>query len=126
MSADLKGKTAIITGASRGIGKAIARRCAGLGINLAIAARGEGPLKEAADEIAGEYNVRVLAVPTDVTKQGDLENLVNKTKDELPKSFIQEYAKMNDFHKNMIWQLIQTYAREDTEKEGDDHGSHKE
>ncbi|MFA5357080.1 MAG: SDR family oxidoreductase [Candidatus Omnitrophota bacterium] len=82
MSADLKGKTAIITGASRGIGKAIARRCAGLGINLAIAARGEGPLKEAADEIAGEYNVRVLAVPTDVTKQGDLENLVNKTKDE--------------------------------------------
>jgi transcriptional regulator with XRE-family HTH domain len=53
-------------------------------------------------------------------------NLINKTKDELPKSFIQEYAKMNDFHKNMIWQLIQTYAREDTEKEGDDHGSHKE
>jgi len=42
---ELKGKTAIVTGASRGIGKAIASTCASMGINLTIAARQEGPLK---------------------------------------------------------------------------------
>lgn len=78
---DLKGKTAIITGASRGIGKAIAETCAGLGINLALAARQEGPLAEAADEIRKKYKVEVLPVATDVSKLQDLENLVNKTKE---------------------------------------------
>jgi short-subunit dehydrogenase len=78
---DLKGKNAIITGASRGIGKAIASTVASLGINLAIAARQEGPLKEAAGEIAKKCKVEVLAVPCDVTKLLDLEMLVNKSKE---------------------------------------------
>ncbi|MFH0763075.1 MAG: SDR family oxidoreductase [Candidatus Omnitrophota bacterium] len=81
MSVNLKGKTAVVTGASRGIGKAIASTAAGLGINLVIAARNEGPLKEAAEEIAGKYKVEVLAVPCDVTKFTDLQNLVDKTKE---------------------------------------------
>ena len=85
MSADLKGKVAIVTGASRGIGKALASTVAGLGGNLAIAARQEGPLKETAQEIADKYKVKVIAVPCDVTKLEDLENLVNKTKEELGK-----------------------------------------
>ncbi|MCK9572829.1 MAG: SDR family oxidoreductase [Candidatus Omnitrophica bacterium] len=78
---DLKGKTAIVTGASRGIGKALACVAASLGANVAIAARGEGPLKETAAEIEKTYKVKVLAVPCDVTKLEDLENLVNKTKE---------------------------------------------
>jgi len=78
---DLKGKTAIVTGASRGIGKALASTAASLGINLSIAARNEGPLKETAAEIAKKYNVEVLPVVCDVTKLEDLENLVKKTKD---------------------------------------------
>ncbi|MBM3249596.1 MAG: SDR family oxidoreductase [Candidatus Omnitrophica bacterium] len=82
---DLKGKVAIVTGASRGIGKALASTAASLGINLAIAARQEGPLKETADEIAKKYKVEVLAVPCDVTKLGDLENLVNKTRERFGK-----------------------------------------
>lgn len=81
MSIDLKGKTAIITGASRGIGKAIASTVAGLGVNIALAARNEGPLKETADEISRKYKVDVLPVPTDVTSLKDLENLVNKAKE---------------------------------------------
>jgi len=81
MSIELKGKVAIITGASRGIGKALASTAASLGITVAIAARQEGPLKETADEIAREFKVQVLAVPCDVTKLEDLENLVNKTKE---------------------------------------------
>jgi 3-oxoacyl-[acyl-carrier protein] reductase len=85
MDANLKGKVAIITGSSRGIGKAIAETCAGLGINLALAARQEGPLKETADEIQKKYKVEVLAVPTDVAVLSDLENLVNKTKEKFGK-----------------------------------------
>jgi len=81
MSAELKGKTAIVTGASRGIGKALACTAASLGINVAIAARQEGPLKETAAEIEKQYKVKTLAVPCDVTKLEDLENLVNKTKE---------------------------------------------
>lgn len=83
MGNDLKGKTAIITGASRGIGKALAETVAGLGVNVAIAARQEGPLKETADEIARKYKVKVLAIVCDVTKLEDLENLVDKTRREL-------------------------------------------
>jgi short-subunit dehydrogenase len=81
MTENLKGKTAIITGASRGIGKAIASTCADLGIQVAIAARNEGPLKETAEEIRKKYGVKVLPVVTDVTKLEDLENLVKKAKD---------------------------------------------
>ncbi|MCX5709408.1 MAG: SDR family oxidoreductase [Candidatus Omnitrophica bacterium] len=78
---DLKGRVAIVTGASRGIGKALASTAASLGINLAIAARQIEPLKETADEIAKKYKVEVLPVECDVTKLEDLENLVNKTKE---------------------------------------------
>lgn len=82
MSANLQGKNAIITGASRGIGKALACVAASLGMNVAIAARGEGPLKDTAEEIKKKYKVNVLGISCDVTKLEDLENLVNKTKEE--------------------------------------------
>ncbi|MDD5129295.1 MAG: SDR family NAD(P)-dependent oxidoreductase [Candidatus Omnitrophica bacterium] len=81
MNLELKGKTAIITGASRGIGKALACTAAGLGINLVIGARNLDPLKETAEEIAKKYKVEVLPVACDVTKLEDLENLVRAAKD---------------------------------------------
>jgi len=76
---ELKGKTAIITGASRGIGKAIAITLAKLGINLVIAARGKEELEATAEEISNKMKVEVLAVPCDVSKLSDLENLVKET-----------------------------------------------
>jgi len=82
---DLKGKVAIVTGASRGIGKALASTAASLGINLALAARGEAALKETSDEIAKKYKVQVLALPCDVTKLEDLKNLANKAKEKFGK-----------------------------------------
>ena len=85
MNTDLKGKTAIVTGASRGIGKALASTAASLGVNLVIAARQEGPLKETAEEIAKKFKVEVLAIPCDVTKLEDLENLVNRAKEKFGK-----------------------------------------
>ncbi len=81
MSQELKGKIAIVTGASRGIGKALAATAASLGINLVIGARNFDPLKEAADEIAKKFKVQVEPVACDVTKLEDLENLVKTAKD---------------------------------------------
>lgn len=81
MMSDLKGKAAIVTGASRGIGKALASTAASLGVNVAIAARNDVPLKETADEIRNKYKVEALPIACDVTKLADLENLVNKTKE---------------------------------------------
>jgi 3-oxoacyl-[acyl-carrier protein] reductase len=85
MSQELKGKTAIVTGASRGIGKALACTAASLGINLVIGARNIGPLKETAEEISKKYKVEVLPVACDVTKLEDLENLVKAAKDKFGK-----------------------------------------
>lgn len=83
----LKGKAVIITGASRGIGRAIAESLAKEGVNLVIAARGREALEATAAEIAKAYGVKVLAVPCDVSKQADLENLV--------KASIREYKKID-------------------------------
>lgn len=85
MSTDLKGRTAIITGASRGIGKAMAQTAASLGINLVVAARGKDELEKTALEIAQKYKVEVLPVVCDVIKLSDLENLVNQAKKKFSK-----------------------------------------
>jgi short-subunit dehydrogenase len=73
----LKGKTAIITGSSRGIGKAIATSLAREGMNLVLAARGKEALDETVKELASRYKVRVVGVPCDVTQREDLQNLVD-------------------------------------------------
>lgn len=80
---DLKGKNAIITGASKGIGKAVAMRLAENGVNLALAARTKATLDETAAEIKKKTGVKVIGIPTDVAKLSDLENLVNTTMKEL-------------------------------------------
>ena len=74
---DLKGKNAIITGASKGIGKAIATKLAENGVNLVLAARTKTTLDEAVADIKKKTGVKVIGVPTDVAKLDDLNNLVN-------------------------------------------------
>jgi len=82
---ELKGKTAVITGASRGIGRAVAETLAKEGMNLVLAARGKEALEATAKEIAKEYGVRVVGVVTDVSKFGDLKNLAETAVRELKK-----------------------------------------
>jgi len=62
---DLKGRTALVSGASRGIGKAIALGLAEAGADVAVAARTTEALEEVAVEISG-MGVRGLVVPLDV------------------------------------------------------------
>ena len=57
----------VITGASEGIGYALARRFAAAGNGIILIARRSGPLKEAADRIRTEFKVEAIAVPADVT-----------------------------------------------------------
>jgi NAD(P)-dependent dehydrogenase (short-subunit alcohol dehydrogenase family) len=66
MNLGLKGRVAIVTGASKGIGKAIARGLADEGVDLVLLARGRDDLECGADEIRRATGVRALALPTDV------------------------------------------------------------
>jgi NAD(P)-dependent dehydrogenase (short-subunit alcohol dehydrogenase family) len=64
---ELKGRTAVVTGASSGIGRAIAERLGGAGAHVVLAGRTEAPMKEAADRI-GESGARPgPSSPTSVT-----------------------------------------------------------
>lgn len=94
MSTDLLGKSALVTGASRGIGKAVAAELLGRGANVLITARKKDPLEEAAAELrelghqgqvvalAGNSGVaedRAAAVERAVTEFGSLDVLINNT-----------------------------------------------
>ncbi|WP_079530063.1 SDR family oxidoreductase [Halobacillus hunanensis] len=78
----LTNKTAIITGASSGIGKSIAKHLAEEGAHVVLAARRAERLQQLADDVETQYNVRAKVVETDVTKRSDVENLVKETKDD--------------------------------------------
>jgi len=74
----LAGKAALITGASRGIGLAIARRLGSLGARVAICARDEVKLEQAAGALRDE-GVEVMARAADVTRAADITALVEET-----------------------------------------------
>jgi len=78
MDMGLKGKVALVTGGSRGIGKACALLLAKERCDVAICARGKEALDQAADEIKAE-GMQVLSVRADVAKPEDIRSVVAKT-----------------------------------------------
>ncbi len=77
----LTNKVAIVTGAGRGIGRAIAIAYAAEGASVVIASRSEDQLNDVADVISASGG-NVLAVPTDLRNRTEVENLVHKTMDQ--------------------------------------------
>jgi len=75
---ELQGKTAIVTGAGRGIGRAIAVEFARQGANVVCAARSQAEVIETA-ALAQKEGVQARAIPTDVTDRDQVENLVSQT-----------------------------------------------
>jgi NAD(P)-dependent dehydrogenase (short-subunit alcohol dehydrogenase family) len=73
----LAGQTALITGASRGIGLAIARKLGAMGAQLALCARDARRLEQAEAELC-QAGCRTLAVPADVTDAAAVDALVQK------------------------------------------------
>lgn len=80
----IDGKVAVITGASKGIGKAIATALGEAGVKVVLAARTQNTLEKVANELR-EKGVDALPVPTDVTDNNSVELLIQRTLDSYQK-----------------------------------------
>lgn len=78
MDLELTGKRALVTGGSRGLGKAVARALAQEGADVALLARGEQALRAAADELRSETGRLVVAVPGDTTSDRSVRRAVDQ------------------------------------------------
>jgi len=81
---DLKGKCAIVTGVSRGLGVNFAAGLVKAGCDLVISARSFQQLSEVADDLR-QYGSRVLPIKADVCRRVDVENMVKQTLNEYGK-----------------------------------------
>jgi len=73
---DIKGQTAIVTGASSGLGVTFAETLAERGVNLIIGARRYEKLVKVAEDISSKYNIKVVPVQTDVSQEEQVINIV--------------------------------------------------
>ncbi len=80
MSTDWQNKNCLVTGASSGLGLALARSLASRGATVVLNARSLGPL-ERATELLGATGGKVLAMPGDVTNQADVDSFVREVRE---------------------------------------------
>lgn len=77
----LQGKTAVVTGATKGIGRGFAAALASEGANVVVVSRTGADCEKTAQELQTEYSVQALACPTDVTDLAAIAALMNKAKE---------------------------------------------
>lgn len=74
-----QGQKAIVTGASTGLGVHIAEALAKKGVHLSLAARNKTNLEKVKAYLLAKYDIKIIAIPTDISKQHELETLVLET-----------------------------------------------
>ncbi|WP_339105632.1 SDR family oxidoreductase [Haloterrigena salinisoli] len=79
VATDLTERTAIVTGASAGIGAATCRAFAAAGADVVLASRSEDRLTELAADLEAEHGVETLVVPTNVREEDDVNALIEET-----------------------------------------------
>ena len=94
----LKNKTFIITGGGTGLGKSIGKYLLELGANLVITSRKKEVIDQTAEELMKETGGKVLAVPADVRKYDEIENVIKQTEN----NFGQLHGVLNNAAGNFI------------------------
>lgn len=78
MDLKLRGKVAVVTGGSLGIGRAVTQALAAEGVRVAIVARSKEPLEQAAREISEQTGVEILAAPADVSSTEQVDAMMSR------------------------------------------------
>ncbi len=76
MDLGIQGRTALVGGASRGLGLAVCERLAAEGVNLVMVSRSDDALRAASERLAAAHGVRTLAIPGDQSRSADIERIL--------------------------------------------------